>query len=34
MAGTLKDLIGGKDIEVKENGQLVIDRFGNPNSGN
>ena len=33
MAGSLRDILGGKDMIIKENGELTTDRFGNKNSG-
>merc|ERR1719468_447968 len=32
MAGSLRDILGGKDMIIKENGELTTDRFGNKNS--
>ena len=34
MDNSEKDVIGGKDMIIKENGEYTTDRFGNNNSGN
>ena len=34
MDNSEKDIVGGKDMVIKENGKYTTDRFGNENSGN